>query len=221
MTNTSSRFASLGVTAAVNVPSGLFAPVVTTTGVTNYQQANGTWYIGTLAPGATATLTIAADAGDVADGAQTITATVSAATYDPTLANNTASASEASQPAPMGPVITADPNNTNPVDVCAPNTPETWYGSAVNLANPAAPPPPTTSFHYNWTCQDDPNACPQQYAGGSSSSFVTYNSDSFSPDQQYIVYLQTVTLGTDPNYISTTGPQPTTYVVFSTICSGA
>jgi hypothetical protein len=116
VTNTSTTTTATGVTATVNERAGLVSPAAAT-GTGSY--AGGTWTIGSLAPGATATLTITGDAGDVSDGTQTVTATVSAATFDPNPANNTASASEASQPAPIKDTVAFAPGSGNPVDICA------------------------------------------------------------------------------------------------------
>ncbi len=146
ITNTSTTTTSIGVTATVNEPAGLISPEGT---ASTGSYSNGTWTIGSLAPGATATLTITGNAGDVSDGTQTVTATVSSTTIDPNPANNTASASEASQPAPFLAVITPDPNNLNPVNVCTPSpVTQIWYGSVVNAVNPAAPSLTPGSFTY-------------------------------------------------------------------------
>ena len=63
-------------------------------------------------------------------------------TPDPSQANNTASASEASQPAPIAAPVTFAPGSNDPVDICAdPPVTETFDGAAVNAVNPSAPPP--------------------------------------------------------------------------------
>jgi hypothetical protein len=111
----------------VNAPAGLISPAVTTS-TGSYDASTGSWAIGSLAPGATATLTITAFAAAVSDGAQTVTATVSAATFDHNSVNDTASASETSRHPPVEAVITPGPGASNPVDICAPD-PLTWYGS--------------------------------------------------------------------------------------------
>ena len=116
VTNTSTTTTATGVSAAVNVPAGLISPAVTTS---TGSYANGTWTIGSLAPGATATLSITADAADPSDGAQTVTATVTATTFDPNPANNTASAAETSQPPPVEAFITPAPGTGSLVDICA------------------------------------------------------------------------------------------------------
>ena len=117
----------------------------------------------------------------------------------------------------MGAVITPDPNNTNPVDVCAPSTQETWYGSAENLANPSAPPPPTNSFVYSWACDNPGGDCPQPYEGGGNSPYVSYNSTSFALNADYYIYVYVEPLGTDPNY--STNQAVSTVVFFGTACT--
>ena len=221
VTNTSTTTTATGVTAAVNEPAGLVSPAATT-GTGSY--AGGTWTIGSLAPGATATLTITGDAGDVSDGTQTVTATVSAATFDPNPANNTASASEASQPAPFSAAVAFAPGSGEPVDVCAnPPVTETFDVSVVNAINPAAPPPAPASLEYNWSCTGNSGtSCgPPVNGGTTSSSFVTYASNGFSLDT-YMIIATVFESGTDPNYQSAaTGLGITSgNLIFSTTCIG-
>jgi hypothetical protein len=192
VTNTSTTTTSTGVTAAVAAPSGLISPTVTTaTG----SYSSGTWTIGSLAPGASATLTITGLAGDVADGTQTVTAVVTATTSDPNPANNTASASEASQPAQVTLSIIPDPGNPAVIDTSLPGT-VTWTGSAVNADNPAAPPPDGT---YTWSCSTAGlSPCPPVAALTSPDSpSITFTDNTLSVD----TYTLSVTFTwTDPNY---------------------
>jgi hypothetical protein len=224
VTNTSPGFTSYGVSATVAEASGLVSPVATPSGSTSYDPATGIWTIGSLAPGASVTLDISGDAGDVLDGTQTVTATVTAATPDPNQANNTASASEASQPAPIAALITADPGNQNPVDVCAsPPVTNTWDGSAVNAVTPAAPPPAPGSFTYTWSCApagDPSTSCSFPPANNSyDSPFISYTSSEMSPGEGYLLTLTITPNGTDPNY-QTYPPSnlPSTYITILTTC---
>ena len=203
ITNTSTTTTSTGVTATVNEPAGLVSPAAT---ASTGSYTSGTWTIGSLAPGATATLTITGDAGDVSDGTQTVTATVSSTTIDPNPANNTASASEASQPAPYMSVITPDPNNLNPVDVCAPLTTLTWYGSAVNAINAAAPPPAPAPFFYNWTCETtSPQGCPTPNGDPYHASFISYDNTAFEVGATYVFIPEIQSNpAINPNYQSAT-----------------
>lgn len=190
VTNTSTQFTSHGVTATVNEPAGLISPAATPSTGT-YNPGTGTWAIGSLAPGATATLTITGDAQDVTDGTQTVTATVTATTYDPNQANNTASASEASQPPPVEAFITPDPNNDNPVNVCDTGT-VTFYASTGNAANPAAPPSSAGNVTYVWSCQTMGTPCPTPDNNTTDSPFVTYTDSGFTPGQTYAIVLSVV-----------------------------
>jgi hypothetical protein len=220
VTNTSTVFWSDGVSATVAEPAGLASPVATPSGSTSYDPDTGVWTIGSLAPGASVTLDISGDAGDVLDGTQTVTANVTAATPDPDQANNTASASEASQPAPIQVDVTPDPGNADPINVCAdPPTTETWYGSAVNAVNPAAPPPAPASLSYDWNCQDvSSGECPTGLNGQTTTS-VSATSNMFALDNVYNLYLRIFPDGTDPNYQSqgVVGPLPNG-LSFSTTC---
>ena len=192
VTNTSTTAASAGVTVVVNVPAGLISPaVITSTG--GYDASTGTWAIGSLAPGATATLTITAFAAAVSDGAQTVTATVSAATFDPNSANNTASASETSRNPPVEAAITLDPGTSNPIDVCAsdPAT-STFRALVLNAANPAAPPSSVGNVTYAWGCITNASSCPTPINDITNSTFITYNNADFVLGQVYTVNLQVI-----------------------------
>jgi uncharacterized protein DUF11 len=171
VTNTSTTTASTGDSATVAAPSGLLSPAVTA-GTGSY--SNGTWTIGSLAPGASATLTITGYAGDVSAGTQTVTATVIAATPDPNPANNTAAAPEASRPAPFVAVITPGPANQGPpINVCAPPVIETRYASAVNELNPAAPSPTPGSLSFFWHGHSLPDfPFPPPVSGGGGTPFA-------------------------------------------------
>lgn len=224
VTNTSTTTTSTGVTAAVNEPAGLVSPAATT-GTGSY--AGGTWTIGSLAPGATATLTITGDAGDVSDGTQTVTATVSAATYDPNPANNTASASEASQPAPINAILAWAPGSGNFVDICAnPPVTETFDVSTVNAINPAAPPPAPDSLVYSWTCNDTAAAalgCGSPVNGGSETSpFISFASNTFAAGDDILLTVAVFETGTDPNYspAGSLGGESASHLTFGTTCIG-
>jgi hypothetical protein len=218
VTNNSSAFSSNGVTATVPEPSGLVSPSATPSGSTSYDPLTGTWTIGSLAPGASATLDITGDAGAVSLGTQTVTATATASTPDSNQSNNTASASEASQPAPIKAVITPDPNNPNPIDVSRPGT-VTWYGSAVNAANPAAPPP--VGFSTFFMCATASSApCPPVAGLQQANVPLSFTTSTLSVDIYYI------TLATDLNNPTVTDPnyqryqEVYAYTSFSTTSSG-
>jgi hypothetical protein len=147
VTNTSATIRSYGISVTATVPAGLIKPVKTPS-QGKYHATTSTWTVGSLAPGASATLTFAGYAGAVALGTQTVTATAAARTPDPNPANNTASASEASQPAQLAAKITPSPDNPDPIDISQPGD-VSWTGSAYNAENPAAPPPGFTS---SWFC---------------------------------------------------------------------
>ena len=217
VTNTSTTTTATGVTAAVNEPAGLVSPAAaTSTG----SYAGGTWTIGSLAPGATATLTITGDAGDVSDGTQTVTATVSAATYDPNPANNTASASEASQPAPIQDTVAFAPGSGEPVDICAdPPVIETFEVTVVNAINPAAPPPAPDSLAIAWSCIPlGGNPClPINDTG----PFMSVATNTLGLDTYSVGAQVTVVHGTDPNYATNTDNQIViSWLTFSTTCVG-
>lgn len=183
VTNTSTTTTATDVIPDVNQPSALLSPVVApSTG--SYDTTSSTWTIGTLAPGASATLTMAGVAGDVVAGTQTVTATVTAATSDPVPGNNTASVSESSQPAPVAARITGP----RLVDVC-PDPPviDTWTFSAVNAINPAAPPPVRDSYTVTQTCSTTPDVgCPTRVDGNiPNPSYVRYASNDFILGETY------------------------------------
>lgn len=154
VTNLSATTDATGVTASVPVPSGLAFVSSSSSG---YDAATGVWTIGTVSAGTAATLTITARALDVSFGQQTVTATVSSATSDPNPANNTASASEASQRAPVTVTIVPDPGNPANVDISLPGN-LTWTAAEANADNSAAPAPAGT---VQWFCSTASlNPCP-------------------------------------------------------------
>jgi hypothetical protein len=210
VTNTSTVFSSSGVTAAVNEPAGLVSPTATPSGTTSYDASTGTWTIGTLAPGASVTLTLAGPAGAVSLGSQAVTATVTATTPDPNTANNTASAAEAAQPAPVAAVITPSPDNPPfPVDISTPGD-LSWSESFANAINPAAPAP--AGVETEWDCSTaSTSACPD--APGFDQLDVPVLS---IPINELSVDTYTITLlaeANDPNYQTNPG---TATVVFQT-----
>ncbi|MFF0268798.1 DUF11 domain-containing protein [Kribbella sp. NPDC004536] len=221
VTNTSSTTTSTGVTASVNVPAAVVTPTVTpSTG----GYAAGTWTIGSLAPGASATLTISGVAGDVVAGLQTVTASVTAATFDPNPANNTAAASEASQPAPLLPVLTG-PSGT--VNVCPPTVTVSWVPSMVNLINPAAPTLAPGTFSYVMGCQNlASGTCPSPTSPLGNQSFISFNNTDFVVGADYLISLTILpAFGANPNYqdravsINVGGLPPyDTAPVFSGVC---
>ncbi|HSZ28914.1 MAG TPA: DUF11 domain-containing protein [Pseudonocardiaceae bacterium] len=219
VTNTSTVFWSDGISATVQEPPGLVSPVATPSGSTSYDPGTGTWTIGSLAPGASATLAISGDAGDVLDGTQTVTATVTATTPDPNPANNTASASEASQPAPIAAPITLAPGSGNAVDICAnPPVTFTWDGAAVNAVNPAAPPPNPASLTYAWSCQDiEQFGCPTPANGGGNTTYISFISNTLQIDT-YVLIFQVTPNGTDPNYQDQQVTQGPNEFAFQTTC---
>ncbi|WP_307874768.1 DUF11 domain-containing protein [Frankia nepalensis] len=185
VTNTSATTAAQGVSAAVAIPAGLVTPVASPSGTTTYDSSTGVWTIGDLAPGAQATLTVSALAGDVALGAQTVSATVSAATSDPVPGNDTASATATPRPAPVAVVITPDPGNPPVIDISAPGT-ASWTASFVNAANPAAPAPIGVVY---WTCETlSANPCPLVPAlyPGANLSTLTLTMSSLQIDVYYL-----------------------------------
>jgi len=193
VTNTSTTTAATGVVVTASVPAGLVSPAVTPSGSTTYAQSSGTWTVGSLAAGASATLTISGLAGDVALGAQTVSATATSTSTDPNSANNTASASEASQPGPVKVVITPDPNNPPIVEINAPGT-VSWTASFASAGNPAAPAPTGTIL---WACQTlSGNPCPYVPAldPSANSPVLTFQVSSF----QFIdTYFLTATFVSD------------------------
>ena len=154
VTNLSGTTAATGVTTSVAVPGGLTSPTADSPG---YDAATGIWTVGTLAAGASATLHITGSAGDVALGIQKLTATVQSGTADPNPANNTASAGEASVPAPVKVLITPSPANPANIDIGLPGE-ASWTATAVNADNSAAPAPAGT---IQWSCYTGSgNPCP-------------------------------------------------------------
>jgi hypothetical protein len=195
VTNTSTTSRSYGISVTAAAPAGLIKRAETPSQGTYHAKA-GTWTVGSLARGASATLTISGFAGAVALGTQTVTATATATTPDPNPGNNTASASEASQPATLAAVITPSPNNPNPIDISQPGD-VSWTGSSYNLENPAAPAP---FFRSAWVCSTASGVeCPP--AAGTSRPNVrtlTYVVDTLSVDAY------TITLAVSPtngNYV--------------------
>jgi Domain of unknown function DUF11 len=212
VTNTSSVFWSDGVSATVQEPSGLTDLSDTPSGSTSYDSSTGIWTVGSLAPGASATLDIDGTAGPVSLGTQTVTATVTASTPDPNLADNTASAAEASQPAPVAAVITPDPGNPQNIDLSDPGD-VTWYASAVNAVNAAAPVPAGLSYY--WFCSTaSGNPCPDAAGLDEGNVPLTFAIDTLSVD----TYTITLQVGVDdPNYQT----QPaTTSITFTVSNSG-
>lgn len=208
VTNTSTTTQSDGVTATAALPAGLVSPAETaSTG--SYDATAGTWTVGSLAPGASATLTFSGYAGDVSLDTQTVTATVSATTTDPNSANNTASASEASQPAQIGATIVPSPNNPTNVDVTLPGY-EAWTAGAYNVENPSAPAPvdpggsaPGGDYTTAWFCSTaSTNPCPD--ADGTddfNQTALEYLISSLSNDTYYIT-LQVCASSSNTNYVA-------------------
>jgi hypothetical protein len=215
VTNTSATTSSQGVSVAVNVPAALFGPAEQAS-QGSYDGSNSTWTVGTLAPGASATLTIGGDAGDVDAGTQTVTATASAATTDPNSANNTASASEASQPAQLTLAITPSPDNPSPIDVTQPGD-VSWTESVTNAENPAAPAPVLgTDYGLGWTCQTaSGNLCPEATAFElPNEPTVTFVIDQLEVDTYFLTL---AVFPSSDNYVST---PVTTTLSFTTTSSG-
>jgi hypothetical protein len=181
VTNTTTTRGSFGISVAATVPAGLIKPVKTPSQGIYYARA-GKWVVGSLARGASATLTITGFAGAVALGTQTVTASVTAKTPDPNPGNNTASASEASQPAPIAATITPSPDNPPFIDISQPGD-VSWTGGAVNAANPSAPAPPFTGV---WSCSTVSfNPCPPDLGTGRT---LEYLISSFSIDTYTITF---------------------------------
>jgi hypothetical protein len=211
VTNTSTSTKSRGISVTATVPAGLIKPAKTPS-QGSYHATTSTWTVGALAPGATATLTFSGDAGAVALGIQTVTATATATTPDPNSANNTASASETSQPAQLGVTITPSPNNPTNIDVSLPGS-VSWTGSAYNAENPAAPVP---GFFGQWFCATGSgNPCP---AAKGTDDFnirtLTYVIHALSADTYTLTFQATAKTG---NYTGF----PTTDITFTVSNSGA
>lgn len=202
VTNGSATTTAHGVTAAVAIPAWLIAPSVSPSGTTTFASSAGVWTIGDLAPGAQATLTVSGSAGDVALGAQTLTATVSATTPDPELANNTASATAASQQLPVAVTFAPDPNNPPFVDISAPGT-VSWTFFVFNNFNPSAPAP--TEAPLTWSCfTGSLNPCPSATVVETSNTLtLTFAVGDFAVDEYHIQ----VMYNPDPtaNYAPTVG----------------
>jgi uncharacterized repeat protein (TIGR01451 family) len=214
VTNTSATTTSASVSVAVAAATDLQSPSVTTaTG----SYSGGTWSIGSLAPGASATLTITGQTGNANNGTQTVTATVSATTPDPNQANNTASASEATQPAPVGMFTVGALTNPPIIDIIDPET-VTWTGIEFNAANPNLWPDGT----FTWSCSTvSGNPCPAPVTvspQGNFGSVITYTISDFAVD----TYTITLTVSwTDANYAMPGGATSTSIdITFTTVNSG-
>ena len=210
VTNLSTTTESDGVTAAVTIPAGLTSVSADSAG---YDVSTGVWTIGTLAPGGSATLHISGLAAAVAFGPQSVNATVSSLTADSNPGNNTASAAEASVPAPIEVIITPAPSNPANIDIGQPGV-VSWTASEVNADNPTAPVP---AGSVQWSCSTGSgNACPP-----------AQGTDVFNiPTLTYVIqrlqvdfYTLTATFTpTDPNYQTT---DVSNTIQFATTNSGA
>ena len=203
VTNTSTSTAADGVTVTALVPAGLVTPAET---VSAGSYAAGIWSVGSLPAGASATLTISGYAGAVSLGTQTVTATVTAATTDPNGSNNTASASEASQPAELSATITPLPANPLVVDIGLPGD-IGWTANAGNADSPAAPAlvnpgglPETGDWLAFWTCQTESgNPCPSVDALTNSNPLTLAIPVNQLGIENYLITL-TVCAAANPNY---------------------
>lgn len=219
VTNTSTSTAANGVTVTAVAPAGLVSPGET---VTAGSYAAGTWAVGSLAAGASATLTISGYAGAVSLGTQTVTATVTAATADPNGSNNSASASEASQPAELRATITPLPDNPQVVDIGLPGD-VGWTASAGNADSPAAPAlvnpgglPATGDWLASWTCSTESgNPCPFVDALANSNPLTLAFPINQLGIENYLITL-TVCAAANPNYTGCTA----TTTSFTTTNSG-
>jgi uncharacterized repeat protein (TIGR01451 family) len=211
VTNASASTPSHGISVTAMVPAGLIKPARTPS-QGSYRATTSTWTVGSLAPGASATLTFSGYAGAVALGLQTVTATAAARTPDPDSANNTAAASETAQPAQLGVTITPSPDNPANIDLSLTGS-VSWTGSAYNSQNPAAPPP---GFYGQWFCATaSGNPCPP--ASGTDHFNVrtlTYMIHALSADTYTITFQATAK---NSNYTGF----PTTDVTFTVSNSGA
>ena len=214
VTNTSTTATSSGVSVTVAAPAALTSPSVTASAGS---YAGSTWTVGTLAPGASATLAITGLAGDVDAGLQTVTATATSATPDPNTANNTASVSEKSQPAPVNIAIVPDPGNPVVVDISAPGN-IGWTGAVDNAENPAlAVPAADTSLF--WTCATaSQNPCPLVAGLEAPSDSLTFQISSLALDTYSITL--TVTLSGDNYTFAGGGTEDSTMISFSTTTGG-
>ena len=224
VTNTSTTTQSDGVTVTAPLSAGLVSPAETAS-AGSYDATAGTWRVGALAPGASATLTFSGYAGNVSLGTQTVTATVSATTTDPNSTNNTASASEASQPAHIGATIVPSPNNPSNVDVSLPGY-EAWTTGAYNAENPSAPAPvdpggstPGADYTSTWFCYTaSGNPCPAATGTDDfNQTALEYLISSLAPDT-YTITLQVCASISNTNYVAGC---PTTSVRFTVSNSGA
>lgn len=214
VTNLSTASASQGVSVAVAAPAALISPSVTASAGS---YSGSTWTIGTLAPGATATLTIAGFAGDVDAGLQTVTATLTSTTPDPNGANNTASASEKSQPAGLGALITADPGNPSPIDITGTGS-VGWTGTAYNTDNPSAP---VVTMQAGWSCTSaSGGACPDNPALASLSSTPSHISFPVSSFDRVDFWSLTLTVTTGDDNYGPGGAANSATVSFTTTNSG-
>ena len=161
---------------------------------------------------------LTADAAAVSAGAQVVTATVSAATFDPNPANNTASAAETSQYPPITAAI-SPATGGGPINVCAtPPDPvtSTFNGSVANAANPDAAPSSVGNVTYTWSCDSfgtSTGGCPTPVNDITNSTFVTYNNADFVLGATYRVYL-VVTPDNQSQYRMTASADST----FTTTC---
>ena len=132
-----------------------------------------------------------------------------------------ASASEASQPAPIAAPITVAPGSENPVDICAdPPFTQTFDGSAVNAINPAAPPPNPDSLSYTWECQDtEEGPCPTP-VNGDTDSYISFmsNDPALMLNNVYVLIFTVTPNGTDPNYQDQPVNQGRNMFAFTTTC---
>ncbi|WP_066062989.1 DUF11 domain-containing protein [Frankia sp. EI5c] len=217
VTNTSAASAATGVVVKAAVPAGLVSPVVTPSGSTTYTQSSGTWTVGGLAPGASATLTISGFAGDIALGAQAVNATVTSTTADPNPANNTAAASATSEPAPIAVTITPDPGNPAFIEISTPGA-VSWIASVAHATEPSAPTPTGTIF---WTCDThSQNPCPFVPAllASANTPVLTFERSEFGVDGYNLTatFVPSQT-GSGANYIQEAA---FTWLTFTTVSSG-
>jgi uncharacterized repeat protein (TIGR01451 family) len=178
----------------------------------SYDPNTGVWNVKKLLPGAHATLTITARAGDVSIGARNVTATVHAKTADPDLTNNVAGATVTSEQAPLQVTITPDPGNPAFPDLSSPGS----IGWTVSVANPYDSSAPITSLATQWFCStDSANDCPLvDGLTHGNEPHLSFTLSSLLLDR----YLITAFAATgDPNYIESSQ----TMITFTTIDSGA
>jgi len=197
-----------GVSVSAPLPSGL--TFVRSSG--GYDAATAIWTIGTVPGGGHAMLTITAQAGDVLAGDQTVTATVHSTTSDSNPANNSASVTEQSVPAPVTLTMVPDPDNPPTVDIGLPGT-IGWTASLAATDNPTASTPQAI---FQWSCTTaSGNPCPA--ADGTdlvNQPSLTYEIQDLGIDTYTVTLMADVA---DPNYQS--GPYQTS-ITFSTTNSG-